>query len=84
MPVTPELSAAVAVTVTVPIPVPDSKPEELIVAEPVPGVTDQVTAWLVALAGSTVALICKVPLFGTLITELAPVTVMLDTRVGAT
>jgi hypothetical protein len=57
-PVTPEPSVAVAITVTVPAPVAVNKPdEELIVAEPVPFVTDHVTTGLVALDGDIIVFI---------------------------
>ena len=60
-PCTPEPSVAVAQTVTVPGDPPVNIPvEEFMVAEPVPLVTDQVTLGFVALAGVTVATICRV------------------------
>ena len=80
VPVTPELSCAVALTVTVPavdgvsIPVDGS-----IVAEPVPLVTDQVTAGFEAVVGNTAAFICRVLSMATVVAESAPVTFMLDT-----
>ena len=61
VPLIPDASLAEAFTVTVPFPVAVNKPEVLMVAEPVPFVTDQVTEVTVAFAGSTVALICEVP-----------------------
>ena len=60
-PCIPEPSVAVAQTVTVPGEAPVNTPVEVfIVAEPVPLLTDQITAGLDALAGKTVANICSV------------------------
>jgi hypothetical protein len=82
VPVIPEPSCADALTVTVPAVVAVSKPVEEIVAVPVPFVTDQVVFLLVAFAGKTAALICKVLLAATVVTEPAPVTVMLVTGIA--
>ena len=80
VPVTPDPSVAEAVTVTVPNPVAVKRPvEELIVADPVPFVTDHVTVGLAAFDGRTAAFICRVFPLTTLVAEPAPVTVMLVT-----
>lgn len=71
VPTTPDPSVAVAVTVTVPTEVADKRPEAaLIVAAPVPLITDHATVLVEALAGKTVADICNVPPFATVV-ELA-------------
>jgi len=81
VPLIPDASLAEAFTVTVPFPVAVNKPEVLMVAEPVPLVTDQVTVDIVALAGNTVELICNVPPTVEIVVALpAPVTVMAFTK----
>ena len=55
VPLTPEPSFAVALAVTVPVETAVTSPDELIVAWPVPFVTDHVTVLFVAFAGKTVA-----------------------------
>jgi len=61
-PVIPVPSLAVAIAVTVPLATAVTSPDELMVACPVPLVTDQVTVLLVASEGETTALNCNVPL----------------------
>ena len=79
-PYTPVPSFAVALTVTVPLPVAVSRPPALIVALPVPGVTDHVIVSLVASAGLTTANICKEPPSVVIVVKPpAPVTMIDDT-----
>lgn len=80
---TPEPSLAAALTVTVPAPVPASKPASLMVAVPVPAITDQVTLVSVTFAGYTKALICRVAPFTTVVAFPALFTVILVTSIGA-
>ncbi|OPX92028.1 MAG: hypothetical protein A4E52_00172 [Pelotomaculum sp. PtaB.Bin013] len=73
----PEPSFAVAFTITVPFFTAVSKPAVLIVASPVPLVIDHVTLLFDALAGSTAADICRVPLFAEIVVVLpSPLTLM--------
>ena len=71
---------AVATTVTVPGLVALNNPEPLIVAVPVPLITDQVTVGSVAFEGVTVAVICKVAPSTTVTAPPAPVTTIEATK----
>jgi len=77
VPETPEPSVAVAFAVTVPLATAVTSPKELMVACPVPLVTDQVTVLLMASEGRTAAFNCSVPLSVVIVVAPpAPVTVM--------